>query len=144
MEKDLILTETRVMTERVKKQALEGRGESNKVAMKLNDLAKRIRTTTRQMMSKVSELSMNQATALSLHQEKTEKEALIQDVSDRMKAAGSAVIPWDDVEIEVKRFEKIRARKEADKKRGMEAHSREMAKTTGQFVDLYVCLLYNF
>jgi TolA-binding protein len=132
----LILTETRVMTERVKKQALEGRGESNKIAMKLNDLAKRIRTTTRQMMSKVSELSMNQATALSLHQEKTEKEALIQDVSDRMKAAGSAIIPWDDVEIELKRFEKIRARKEADRKRSMEAHSRDMAKTTGQFVDL--------
>lgn len=134
----MILTETKVMTERVKKQALEGRDDSNKVAMKLNDLAKRIRTTTRKMMAKVSELSMNQATALSLHQEKTEKEALIQDVTERMKAAGSSIIPWEDVEIELKRAEKVSARKELDKKRRQEAMSREMAKTTGQFVDLYV------
>lgn len=124
------------MTGRLKKQALDGRDESNNTAVKLNDLAKRIRKITRSMMGMVSELSMHQALSLSLYQEKTEKEALLTDARERMKEAGTPLIPWEAVELDIKREEKKRLRKDLDKKRALEIQAREIAKTTGQFVDL--------
>lgn len=124
------------MTGRLKKQALDGRNESNNTAVKLNDLAKRIRKITRSMMGMVSELSMHQALSLSLYQEKTEKEALLTDARERMKEAGTPLIPWEAVELDIKREEKKRLRKDLDKKRALEIQAREIAKTTGQFVDL--------
>ena len=101
LEKDLILAEITTMTVRLKTQTLGGRQESNETALKLNDLAKRIRTITRSMMGKVSELSMHQATALSLYQQKNEKEALVNEARRRVSAG--KIEPWEEADILIKR-----------------------------------------
>lgn len=61
------------MTSRLKKQTLDGRVDSNEAAVKLNEVAKKIKQVTRLLMSKVSELSMHQANVLNLYQQKNEK-----------------------------------------------------------------------
>ncbi|KAI8824342.1 uncharacterized protein EV422DRAFT_317338 [Fimicolochytrium jonesii] len=73
LEKDLILSEVTTLTDRLKRQTLEGRTDSNEVASKLNDLSKRIKHTTKAMMARVSELAMHQAMAMGLYQEKIDK-----------------------------------------------------------------------
>ena len=73
LEKDLILEEVTTLTNRLKKQTLDGRLETHDIATKMNDLSKKIKSSTRSMMARVSELSMYQALAMSLYQEKCEK-----------------------------------------------------------------------
>jgi hypothetical protein len=73
LEKDLILEEVSTLTTRLKKQAIEGRQESHEVAVKMNDLSKKLKSVTRSIMARVSELAMYQAMSMGLYQEKCEK-----------------------------------------------------------------------
>jgi chromosome segregation ATPase len=73
LEKDLLLEEVSTLTDRLKKQTMEGRQESHEVSARLNDLSKKIKNATRGIMARVSELSMYQALAMGLYQEKCEK-----------------------------------------------------------------------
>ena len=105
LEKDLILEEVGTLTNRLKKQTIEGRQESNEVTVKLTELGKRIKEVTRSMMSKVSELSMHQALAMNLFQEKSDKEALIESIKTRLK---SGDIPVELFERDLIRAEKMK------------------------------------
>ena len=67
------MEEINTLTDRLKSQTLEHRDESYNVTKNLNGLTRKLKNVTRKMMSKVSELAMNQALAMSLYQEKTEK-----------------------------------------------------------------------
>ncbi|KAJ3088001.1 hypothetical protein HK102_009803 [Quaeritorhiza haematococci] len=123
LEKDLILEEVTTLTERLKSQTLAGRQESNEVATHLNELAKKIKQITRVMMAKVSELSMQQALATSLYQEKTEKEALMSEAQLRLN---NGEIPLENIDQDLKRAGRARVRREREVLAMTEKREREM------------------
>ena len=134
LEKDLILEEVVTLTNRLKKQAVQGRQESNQVTVKLNDLTKKIKNVTRSMMAKVSELSMHQALAMNLFQEKAEKEALVESISSRMSRG--------DLPVEIIERDLIRAEKQRQWAEQQLAEAREKAARgdPSKFVQVYVLL----
>eukprot|EP00752_Nemacystus_decipiens_P012264 g10871.t1 len=83
LEKELVLEEVVSLTKKLRKQASEGRQETLQLSKKVNEFQGRIRDTTRRMMATVSELSMHQATALKLQQEKMARERELQEATWR-------------------------------------------------------------
>ncbi len=79
LEKELVLEEITNLTERLKKQAMNKRDGAKVLATELNGLQGKIRDTTKLMLATVSELSMYQATALRLQQEKTTREKILEE-----------------------------------------------------------------
>ena len=77
LEKELLLEEVTSLTTRLHAQALSKRDVAKSLADQLNELQGRIRGVTKRMLAAVSELSMYQATALRLQQEKEEREAFL-------------------------------------------------------------------
>ena len=63
------------------------------------------------MMARVSELSMHQAMAMTLYQEKCEKEALFETASGRLE---SGEAPTEEIELELERTERRRHTKERE------------------------------
>ena len=74
LEKELVLEEVGSLSERLRFQAVEGREETLDIAKTVNEFQARIKAITRKLMACVSELSMYQATAMRLEQEKAVKE----------------------------------------------------------------------
>ena len=70
LENELILEEVTNLTNKLRSRANQGRDATLDLARKVNEYQSRIRDATRKMMSVVSELSMYQATAMKLHQQK--------------------------------------------------------------------------
>jgi hypothetical protein len=70
LEKELVLEEITNLSDKLRQQATERRGETLVVAKKVNDFQSKIKEITRKMMAIVSELSMYQATAMKMQQEK--------------------------------------------------------------------------
>lgn len=70
LEKELMLEEVTNLTVKLRNQAMGRRDETLDLAKRASDFQSKIRSTTRQMMALVAELSMYQATALKLQQEK--------------------------------------------------------------------------
>ncbi|KAI8927478.1 hypothetical protein BC831DRAFT_173547 [Entophlyctis helioformis] len=132
LEKDLILEEIGTLTDRLKSQTLEGKDETYQVSRRLNDLTKRIKHVTKCMMAKVSELAMHQALAMSLYQEKSEKEALVEEAKRRLETED---IPTEQIERDFVRSERARIRREAKVNALKERKQREEA---GRFVDMCV------
>ncbi|TPX37722.1 hypothetical protein SmJEL517_g00446 [Synchytrium microbalum] len=111
LEKDLVLEEVTMLTTRLRQQALDSRVAGSQGAMKLSDLTKKAKNTARAIMAKVSELAMQQAEAAALRQEVSDKEALLQSARDRL-ARGEP--PTDELERDILRSERVKARREAD------------------------------
>eukprot|EP00842_Homolaphlyctis_polyrhiza_P000705 jgi/Hompol1/1635/HPOL_002745-RA len=130
LEKDLIIEEVATLTSRLKKQTLDGKEETYQVTRRLNDLTKQIKHVTKCMMAKVSELAMYQAKAMSLYQEKCEKEALVEESKARL---ASGDIPTDQIERDFVRQEKARIRREGKARAQQERKQRE---EMGRFVDV--------
>ncbi|KAI9339290.1 hypothetical protein BDR26DRAFT_803168 [Obelidium mucronatum] len=130
LEKDLLLEEVSTLTSRLKKQTLDGRIESFEVATRLNDLSKKIKNATREMMAKVSELSMYQAMAMGLYQEKCEKEMLLEEARHRL---ANGEIPMEDIEKEFLQKERMRKRREHDAMAIRERHEKE---NSPNFIDV--------
>jgi SMC interacting uncharacterized protein involved in chromosome segregation len=70
LEKELMLEEVSNLIVKLRTQALSRREETLELAKRASDFQAKIRETTRRMMALVAELSMYQATALKLQQEK--------------------------------------------------------------------------
>ncbi|KND04550.1 uncharacterized protein SPPG_00275 [Spizellomyces punctatus DAOM BR117] len=109
LEKDLVLEEVTTLTDRLKRQTMDGRTESHHVAAQVNDLSKRIKHLTKAMMARVSELAMHQAMAMGLYQEKCDKEQLLEEAKARL-ANGEP--PTPEIEREFIRAEKRRLQHE--------------------------------
>jgi chromosome segregation ATPase len=92
LEKELILNEVNSLLHRLECQVRTARKEAAEANTQLNDLSKRIKTVTTQMMSKISELSMIQAQVLKLAEEKKMKEELIGTV---MKSNDGSSTEWE-------------------------------------------------
>lgn len=105
LEKELILEEVTTLTNRLRGQAVSRRDSAKVLVDKLNDYQVKIRDTTRKMLASVSELSMYQATALSLQQEKGMKESALEAAAWRF-SHGEA--PTDDSMREFQGSERLR------------------------------------
>lgn len=70
LEKELILEEVTALSEKLRSQALDGRQGTMDLSQKVNTFQSRIKDVTRKMMATVSELSMHQATAHKLQNER--------------------------------------------------------------------------
>jgi len=70
LEKELILEEVTALSEKLRNQALDGRQGTMELSQKVNQFQSRIKDVTRKMMATVSELSMHQATAHKLQNER--------------------------------------------------------------------------
>ena len=79
LEKELVLEEVSMLADKLRAQASEGRSDTLHLAKKVNDFQARIKNTTRKMMATVSELSMYQATAMKLQQEKHDREVEVEE-----------------------------------------------------------------
>lgn len=86
LEKELVLEEVTSLSNKLRAQAMERRGETLELAKRVNDFQSKIKETTRKMMAIVSELSMYQATAMKLQQEKHDAMIDVQECSRRVEA----------------------------------------------------------
>jgi len=111
LEKDLVLEEVTNLANRLRKQALEGREDTLELAKRVNDFQSRIKSTTRRMMSTVSELSMYQATAMKLTQENQGHEEL---VNAHTASLEQGLPPSEDIEREWLRYEQELTRRTAE------------------------------
>ena len=102
LEKDLVLEEVSNLANRLRAQALEGRGETLELAKRVNDFQVRIKNTTRRMMATVSELSMYQASAMKLTQENQARDEALRTQQANLD---KNLPPSAEVEAEWQRFE---------------------------------------
>ena len=102
LEKDLVLEEVSNLANRLRAQALEGRGETLELAKRVNDFQVRIKNTTRRMMATVSELSMYQASAMKLTQENQARDEALRTQQANLD---NNLPPSAEVEAEWQRFE---------------------------------------
>eukprot|EP00163_Fabomonas_tropica_P028890 TRINITY_DN5999_c2_g2_i1.p1 TRINITY_DN5999_c2_g2~~TRINITY_DN5999_c2_g2_i1.p1 ORF type:complete len:936 (-),score=280.00 TRINITY_DN5999_c2_g2_i1:198-3005(-) len=109
LEKELILEEITHLSDRLRAQANSGRTDTLELSKKVNELQNRIKVITQKMMATVAELSMHQATAMKLQQEKHSKEVELEEGRTRLER-GEA--PNDEAEREWYRRERERLRQE--------------------------------
>ena len=106
-----MLEEVTTLTQKLRNRAGDGREGTLKLAQRVNEFQGRIRDVTRRMMATVSELSMYQATAMKLQQEKNVKKTELEEARWRV-AHGQP--PSEDAEREWFRLEQAQlARAEA-------------------------------
>ncbi|KAG3118844.1 hypothetical protein PI124_g2623 [Phytophthora idaei] len=86
LEKELVLEEVTGLSNKLRTQASARRGETLELAKRVNDFQGRIKETTRRMMAVVSELSMYQATAMKLQQEKHDASVDVEECQKRAVA----------------------------------------------------------
>ena len=79
LERELVLEEVTTLTQKLKNRAGEGRDGTLKLTEQVNQYQTKIRDVTRRMMATVSELSMYQATAMKLQQEKNARSAALEE-----------------------------------------------------------------
>jgi hypothetical protein len=103
LEKELVLEEITSLTEKLRTQAVTKREAAKVLADDLNDLHGKIRDITKKMLASVSELSMYQATALRLQQEKLQRSKAVDEAKWRL-THGEA--PTDQAETMLKRSER--------------------------------------
>jgi hypothetical protein len=105
LEKELILEEVSSLTDKMRTQAVSKRDAAKLLADQLNELHGRIREVTKKMLASVSELSMYQATALRLQQEKMHRDKSLEEATWRFEH-GEA--PTEDAIKELSRSDRRR------------------------------------
>jgi chromosome segregation ATPase len=111
LEKELVLEEVSSLSDKLRRQASEGRADTLALAKRVNEFQARIKETTRKMMATVSELSMYQATAMKLQQEKHDREVELEDAGWRVK---NGTAPNEETEHEWYRMERERLRRQEE------------------------------
>ena len=109
LEKELVLEEVTALSDKLRSQANEGRTDTLALAKRVNEFQARIKEVTRKMMATVSELSMYQATALKLQQEKHDQEMSLEDAQWKLDQ-GQA--PTEAIEHAWYRSERDRLRRQ--------------------------------
>lgn len=105
LEKELVLEEVSSLTDKLRSQAVTKKEAAKVLADQLNELHNRIRDVTKKMLASVSELSMYQATALRLQQEKITREKVLEEARWRFDH-GQA--PSEDATRDLQRTERRR------------------------------------
>lgn len=112
VEKELVLEEVGSLTGKLRTQANAGRSDTLDLARQVNSYQARIREVTRKLMSAVSELSLYQATAMKLKQERDDLEQAFDDGQVRM-SRGEAPSEYAEDEFYQRERERLRRRQEA-------------------------------
>lgn len=98
MEKNLLLQEITKTSDQLRKWAVSNRDQTYDMAVGMNSFQHRIRDTNRRMMACVSELTIYQATAMSLEEKNKELTKLVDAARMRLS---QGVAPTEDVEYEL-------------------------------------------
>ena len=85
LEKDLILEQVHRLIERLSTKVDAGKDDTLALAKKVNDLQNKIKDITRKMMATLSEMTIYQADALKLQQEKNMKDVELQQCYARIE-----------------------------------------------------------
>lgn len=126
LEKELVLEEVSNLSDRLRFQANEGRGDTLELAKKVNEYQSKIRAKTRKMMACVSELSMYQASSMKLAQEKEEMSEMLTSAKERLE---QGEVPLEGLEEEWARIEYRRLKNE-EERQAYEQAARQPAATT--------------
>ncbi|XP_046879129.1 coiled-coil domain-containing protein 146 [Hypomesus transpacificus] len=84
LEKELVYDQVTRLSRRIRAKAENGKQDTLDLAKKVNELQGRVKEVTRQMMAVVAELSMRQASAMSLQQEVREGELQLDSCQRRL------------------------------------------------------------
>ncbi|KAJ0405669.1 hypothetical protein ATCC90586_004472 [Pythium insidiosum] len=107
LEKELVLEEVTALADALRQQAAARRGDTLDLAKRVNDFQTRIKDTTRKMMALVSELSMYQATAMKLQQDKHDA---VVELEETRRRAAAGLVPDAVCEQELVRRQTLRQR----------------------------------
>lgn len=123
LEKEIILEEISSLSSKLRDAAEGGREHTLTIAKRSNELQSKIKEITRKMMSIVSELSMYQATAIKLQQDKEARQRQLDEAQKRFEAGKP---PTQQSEREWHRLvqEKRRRIVEATRKKQLRAQDR--------------------
>eukprot|EP00672_Neobodo_designis_P028002 CAMPEP_0174833864 /NCGR_PEP_ID=MMETSP1114-20130205/4494_1 /TAXON_ID=312471 /ORGANISM="Neobodo designis, Strain CCAP 1951/1" /LENGTH=958 /DNA_ID=CAMNT_0016067763 /DNA_START=28 /DNA_END=2904 /DNA_ORIENTATION=+ len=122
MEKDLILEEITELSNRLRRQALNGRDFTLALAKKVNGYQYGIKGKTKKMMATLSELSMVQASSIKLEMDVAAIEERVEEARARME---SGLPPSDEVE---RQYDKEKANQE----RRRELHEQRKQRTEAE------------
>ena len=107
MEKDLLLEEVTEHSNKLRKQALNGRDFTLALAKRVGAYQAGIKTKTKKMMATLSELSMVQASSLQLRMEVQELEGTVTDAQTRMEN-GEAPTEYHQYQLEKEEYDRAR------------------------------------
>ncbi|XP_029603071.1 coiled-coil domain-containing protein 146 isoform X2 [Salmo trutta] len=111
LEKDLVFEQVTRLSQRIRAKAENGKQDTLQLAKKVNELQGRIKESTRRMMAVVSELSMRQASAMTLQQELKERELFLDTCHRRLD---QGLPPSEDLELEWQHILRDEQRRQAD------------------------------
>ncbi|XP_052371494.1 coiled-coil domain-containing protein 146 [Oncorhynchus keta] len=94
LEKDLVFEQVTRISQRIRAKAENGKQDTLQLAKKVNELQGRIKESTRRMMAVVSELSMRQASAMTLQQELKERELFLDTCHRRLDQGLPPLKTW--------------------------------------------------
>ena len=105
LEKELILEEVTILSESLREKAQAGRADTLVLAKQVNDYQAKLRSITRRMMATVSEVSMYQATSMTLQGETVELGKQVEMAKENMVENKA---PTEDAERQWYRMERDR------------------------------------
>ncbi|XP_061107475.1 coiled-coil domain-containing protein 146 isoform X2 [Conger conger] len=85
LEKELVYDQVSQLTQQISAKAEDGKEDTLNLAKKVNELQSQLKDTTRKLMSKVSEVSMEQAKVITLQQEVKDKEQHLDSCQQRLE-----------------------------------------------------------
>ncbi|OCT89167.1 coiled-coil domain-containing protein 146 [Xenopus laevis] len=118
LEKDLLYEQVSRLTDQIHTKAENGKLDTLLLSKKMNELHKKIKNTTKKMMSQIAELSMQQANSIKLQEELRNKVKIVETCYTRME---QGLPPSEETEIEWKKMiqDKHRRQKEKEQKARM-------------------------
>merc|ERR1719163_1452014 len=122
LEKELILEEVTALSDKLRKQAIDGRQGTLELSQKVNLFQARIKEMTRKMMATVSELSMYQATAMKLQAERDQVQERVMEAREGFEEGRP---PTPDCDLEFDRQLQIEAQKAVDRQAAVQRRQEE-------------------
>ncbi|XP_068132313.1 coiled-coil domain-containing protein 146 [Hyperolius riggenbachi] len=132
LEKDFLYEQVSKLSERIRIKAESGKEDTLNLAKKMNEVQKRIKNTTRKLMSRIAELSMQQANCMKMQQEVRDKENFVETCYARME---QGLPPSAETEQEWKRLvrEERRRQLEREEKARMEEEEEHNMVANGTY-----------
>ncbi|KAM5173074.1 coiled-coil domain-containing protein 146 [Mantella aurantiaca] len=112
MEKDFLYEQISKLSDRIRIKAENGKEDTLTCAKKMNELQNKIKDTTRKMMSRIAELSMQQANCIKLQQEMRDKEKFVDTCYARLE---QGLPPSEETEQEWKRLVREERRRQLER-----------------------------
>lgn len=112
LEKDFLYEQVSKLAERIRIKAENGKEDTLVCAKKMNELQNKIKDTTRKMMSRIAELSMQQANCMKLQQEVRDKDNFVETCYARME---QGLPPSEETEQEWKRLVREERRRQLER-----------------------------